>query len=122
MRAPIGLKFGTLKGLIKANLSTKFGWMPSRTPSHCTCGTNFSVDHALSCPKGGFPSICHNEVRDITAELLSEVCHDVEVEPHLQPLSDERFQQKTANTQDGARLDIAMNGFWVAIMKNVIWT
>ena len=61
-----------------------------------------------------FPSIRHNEVRDITAELLSEVCHDVEVEPHLQPLtlSDERFQQKTANTQDGACLDIAMNGFW----------
>ena len=86
--------------------------MPSRTPSHCACGTNFSVDHALSCPKGGFPSIRHNEVRDITAELLSEVCHEVEVEPHLQPLSDERFQQKTANTQDGARLDIAMNGFW----------
>ena len=57
--------------------------MPSRTPSHCACGTNFSVDHALSCPKGGFPSIRHNEVRDITAELLSEVCHDVEVEPHL---------------------------------------
>ena len=49
---------------------------------------------------------------DITAELLSEVCHDVEVEPHLQPLSDERFLQKTANTQDGACLDIAMNGFW----------
>ena len=28
MRAPIGLKFGTLKGLIKANLSTKFGRNP----------------------------------------------------------------------------------------------
>ena len=96
--------------------------MPSRTPSHCACGTNFSVDYALSCPKGGFPSICHDEVRNITAELLSEVCHDVEVEPHLQPLSDERFQQKTANTQDGARLDIAMNGFWVVVMKNVIRT
>ena len=25
MRASVGLKFGTLKGLIKANLSTKFG-------------------------------------------------------------------------------------------------
>ena len=28
MRAWIGLKFGTLKGLIKANLSTKFGRNP----------------------------------------------------------------------------------------------
>ena len=28
MHAPIGLKFGTLKRLIKANLSTKFGRNP----------------------------------------------------------------------------------------------
>ena len=28
MRAPIGLKFDTLKGLIKANFSTKFGRNP----------------------------------------------------------------------------------------------
>ena len=104
--------FSLHKTVFQDALALRYGWMPSRTPSHCACGTNFSVDHALSCPKGGFPSIRHNEVRDITAELLSEVCHDVEVEPHLQPLSDERFQQKTANTQDGARLDIAMNGFW----------
>jgi len=40
------------------------------------------------------------------------VCHDVEVEPHLQPLNDEKFHYKTANVQDGARLDISMNGFW----------
>ena len=49
------------------------------------------VDHALSCPKGGFLSIRHNEVRDLTADLLTEVCHDVEVEPHLQPLNTETF-------------------------------
>jgi len=36
----------------------------------------------------------------------------MEAKPHLQPLSDEKFQQKTVNVQDGARLDIAMNGFW----------
>lgn len=93
-------------------LALRYGWLPSRTPSHCACGSSFSVDHALSCPKGGFPSIRHNEVRDLTADLLSEVCHDVEVEPNLQPLNDETFQYKTSNTQDGARLDISMNGFW----------
>ena len=38
--------------------------------------------------------------------------HDVEVEPHLQPLNDETFHYKTANVQDGARLDISMNSFW----------
>ena len=30
----------------------------------------------------------------------------------MQPLDDETFQKKTTNVQDGARLDIAMNGFW----------
>ena len=100
--------FSLHKTAFQDALALRYGWMPSCTPSHSVCGTNFSVDHALSRLKGGFPSIRHNEVRDITAELLSEVCHDVEIEPHLQPLSDERFQQKTANTQDDARLDIAM--------------
>jgi len=71
----------------------RYGWMPSCTPSYyCACDTSFSVDHALSCPNGGFPSIRHNEVRDIAAELLSEVHHDVEVRPHLQPLSDEKTE------------------------------
>jgi len=51
-----------------------------------------------------FPSICHNEVTDHAAELLSEVCHNVEVEPNLQPLNNEMSHYKTANFQDGARL------------------
>ena len=31
----------------------------------------FSIAHSLSCPKGGFPSIRHNEIRDLTANLLT---------------------------------------------------
>ena len=38
------------------------------------------------------------------------MCNDVE--PHLHPLDDETFPKKTANVQDGACLDIVMNGFW----------
>jgi len=71
-------------------LALRYGWPLYRTSSHCACGSTFSVDHALSCPKGGFPSIRHN-VRDLTAELLTEVCHDVEVEPHLQPQNTKTF-------------------------------
>ncbi len=44
------------------------------------------MDHALSYPKGGFPTTRHN---DVTANLLSEVCHDVGVEPNLQPITGE---------------------------------
>ena len=81
-------------------------------PSHCACETVFSVDHALSCPKGGLPSLRHNEIRDLTVRLLTEVCHQVQAEPVLQPVSNPgSFALSTANTQEGARLDIAMNGF-----------
>ena len=67
---------------------------------------------SLCLREGGFPSLRHNEVRDLTANLLSEVCNNVVTEPHLQPLSGETLQYKTANRDDNARLDIAANGFW----------
>ena len=73
----------------------------------------FSVEHVLSCPKGGLPSLRHNEVRDLTATLLTEVCSQVCVEPELQPVNNpEDFSLATSNTQEGACLDIAANGFW----------
>ena len=53
-----------------------------------------------------------NEIRDITATLLSEVCHNVEIEPHLQPVTGEQFSYRTANVEDGARLDVAAENFW----------
>ena len=81
-----------------------------------------SVDHDFLCPQGGFQSICHNEVRDLTAKLLSEVCHNVEVKPNLQPLNCETFHYKTANTQNGARLDISVNGFWSGNFENFLLT
>ena len=73
--------------------------------------------HALGCPCGGFPSIRHNELRDITAELLTEVCHCVGVEPTLQPLTGEQFSYRSANVEVGARLDVVAEGFWVRRQK-----
>lgn len=93
-------------------LCLRYGWPPARTPVNCECGTQFSVEHVLSCPRGGFPTIRHNEIRDITANLLTEVCNDVCVEPHLQQVTSEQLVGASANTQDGARLDIAANGLW----------
>ena len=46
----------------------------------------------FSCPLGAFPTcsvIRHTDVLDLTAKLLSEICHDIQVKPHLQPLTDE---------------------------------
>ena len=54
----------------------------------------------------------HNELRNITANLLQKVCSDVQVEPSLQPLSGEHLSLRTSNREDGARLDVAATNFW----------
>ena len=90
------------KGAFHDALALRYGWTPSEMPSKCACGNNFLVDHALSCAKGGFPSIRHNEIQDLTATLLTEVYHNVSTEPRLQPISNEILTGSTANTQDGA--------------------
>ena len=100
------------KGAFRDALSLRYGWLPLNIPSSCACGTPFSVEHALSCPKGGFPSIRHNEIRDTVGGWLSEVCKDVCIEPNLQPITGEALNGNSAITEDGARLDIAANGFW----------
>ena len=100
------------KGAFHDALALRYGWTPDRLPSKCICGTSFSVEHALSCAKGGFPSIRHNEIRDLTATLLTEVSNSVCIEPELQPLTDEVLTGSTSNSQAGARLDIAANGVW----------
>ncbi len=100
------------KGAFIDALALRYGWALSRTPTNCVCGASFTVEHVLSCPRGGFPSLRHNEIRDLTATLLTEVCNDVQVEPDLQPLTTEELTRRTAISTDGARLDIAANGFW----------
>ena len=70
----------------------------------------------MSFLKGGYPIIQHNE----TADLLTEVCHDVQLEPTLQPLTGEQFVGASVNKSggasvnkyDSARLDVSVNGFW----------
>ena len=59
----------------------RYLWPLPRLPSKCACGGNFDITHALTCKKGGFICQRHNEIRDITADMLSEVCEDVCVEP-----------------------------------------
>ena len=71
----------------------RFGWNLTRLPESCECGTNFTIDHALSCKKGGFVSLRHNKNRNITASLLRETCEDVRIEPCLQHLTGETFEE-----------------------------
>jgi len=86
-------------------------------PSKCACGKKYDVSHALSCHLGGFTSIRHNELRNLTAGLLQQTCHDVRIEPPLEPLSGETFQHKTTNTSQEARLDVSARGLFVSYQK-----
>ena len=72
----------------------------------------FTIFHALSCPHSAFPIIHHNDVRDLTAKLMSEVFHNVQVEPYLQPLSGELLCYKSALHEYVARVDITAASFW----------
>ena len=90
----------------------RYGFQFKRIPSSCCCGKSFSMEHALTCLRGGFVAMRHNIIRDTTAELLNEVCKDVHTEPKLMELTGERFKYKTTNTEDEARLDVAARNFW----------
>ena len=88
-------------------------WKPIHLPNKCIiCGKAFSTDHALSCPTGYLPTIKHNELRDFTANIITEVCHDVCIELSLQPISGEALLYATSTNEDEARLDIRTQGFW----------
>ena len=76
-------------------------------PTSCPCGNKFDIQHSLSCKKGGFIyKKRHNDLRDLTANMMSEVCKDTEIKPKLTPLSGEELQGRTSNNSDEARVDI----------------
>jgi len=89
-----------------------YGWRPANLLTNCVCRKPFTVKHALSCSFGGFPTIRHSELRDVTGKLFFQVCTKVQVEPQLQPLSGESLSHHTSNSDDHARLDISARGFW----------
>ena len=54
----------------------------------------------------------HNQVRNLEASFLREVCHDVQLEPKLLPLTGETFRLKSTSTKSDARSDISARGVW----------
>ena len=52
----------------------------------------------------------HNRIRDLEAEIMKEVCHDVKVEPELLPLDTE--VDRNGNVKKRARADVSGIGVW----------
>ena len=71
-------------------------------PASCPYGSKFDIQHSMSCKKGGFIYILirHNDLRDLTANMMSEVCKDTEVEPKLSQFSEEKLQCRTSNNSN----------------------
>ena len=80
----------------------RYGWELTRLPENCLCGVKFGLQGALSCKKGGFVTIRHNQTRNTTASLLNEIFHDVQIELQLHSPSGEYFDGKTANKHEDA--------------------
>ena len=57
------------KSAFRDGLLLRYHWTPLACPTSCACGHDFTIDHCISCPKGGFPSLRHNEVCDLTAQM-----------------------------------------------------
>ena len=90
-------------------VSLRYGWRIPNTPQFCGCGKRNSVDHTLICPKGGYVAMRHNALRDLNADLQTEVCRDVKTEPRLLPLNNEEIDGTSA---DRAAPDISSRGLW----------
>ena len=61
------------------------------------------------CKTGGFIIVCHNKVRNFEAQLLTEICNDVEIEHPLQPLEGQIINGLTGvNTKP----DVRARKFW----------
>ena len=88
----------------------RYGWRIPNTPSFCGCGKKNSVDHTLNCPLGGYVQMRHNNIRDLEATMLREVCRDVKVEPALQQIGNTETTS-TVKT-DKARADVSAVGVW----------
>ena len=104
--------FALHKGTFQDTMALHYGWTPKMPRVSVNVAKSFPLSMPSPVPRGVFCILRHNEIHDLTATLLTEVCHDVRVEPELQPLTGESITNTTANIQDGARLDISANGVW----------
>ena len=65
----------------------------------------------MVCRRGGFIIQRHNKLRDLEADMLNIVCHDVQVHPVLQEITGEVLTRGTNQAPD-ARFDVHARGFW----------
>ena len=80
-------------------------------PTSCPCGSEFDIQYSMSCKKGGYISIGHNDLGNLTAHVMSEVCKDTEIEPKHQYLGKSCGTSNNSNEAGHiSRLEVSGNG------------
>ena len=95
----------------------RYDWKIQNVASHCHCGSKNDVDHALSCKRGGYVGMRHDNIRNLEAEFLREVCSDVKIEPQLLPLVNLGLNGTNA---EKARLDVSSVGLFTPMERNFL--
>ena len=83
--------FSLHKGDFRDAVCLRYGWSLSHLPTECVCGASFTDDHPFTCPHSDYPTLLHNEIRDITAQLMSEICPNMNTLATLLSVTHERF-------------------------------
>ena len=60
----------------------------------------------------------HNNIRDLEASLLKDICKDIKIEPELMPLGNSETQ--SSNTAEKARLDVSAVGIWSSMERTFL--
>ena len=87
----------------------RYGWNVKGIPTDCACGETNSVDHSLICKLGGYTSMRHNSVRDSEAQIMKEVCRDVQTEPTLLQINEKDHEKKSTL--------LTMQG-WISLLED----
>ena len=69
----------------------RYGWNLTRILRRCECGSNLTIEHALSCKKGGFVSLRHYHLRNIS----SSTKYVMAFPPMLHKLTSECFKERS---------------------------
>jgi len=98
------------------NLRIRLGLTPSSLPTHCVgCNDRFTVEHAMSCKKGGLGTQRHNDLKAEWHHFCTQALSATAVtdEPLIHTSRDVQ-QAGSAGTEPQPELrgDVAAHGFW----------